>query len=141
MSEENEAIISKIRDYFADCPYLDEFAELNVNYLADKTKAYSITENAGYDPVIQRFMCGAEMQVLFMLDIRLIWNEDIQNNVENSKLFENIRKWLKDNKEKRIFPGILGCYDIGATTSGYIFATNANEAIYRIQCYANYSEF
>lgn len=138
---EEEAKIAKVRDYFLECPYLKKFKEANVNYLADRTKAYSITENVGYDPVLNKFQFGAEMQFLFMLDIRLIWNEDTQNNIENSKLFENIRKWLKDNKERRIFPEIQGCYDIGATTSGYIFATNANEAIYRIQCYANYSDF
>ena len=47
-------------------------------------------------------------------------------------------KKKKTNNKNKIFPEIPGAYEIGATTNGYIFATNANEAIYRIQCYLNY---
>ncbi len=136
--EETEVIIDKVREYMAKCPYLDEYVELNVEYLVDKVKAYSINENAGYNPVMNRFMYGSENQFLFTFDSKLYWNEDIQNNIDNSKTFENIRNWLETNNKNKIFPDIKGIYEIGATTNGYIFATNANEAIYRIQCYLNY---
>lgn len=135
---EEKAMIDKVREYFVKCPYLDEYAELNIEYLVDKVKAYSINENAGYDPVINQFLIGSERQFLFTFDSKLHWNEDIQNNIDNSKTFENIRKWLENNKKNKIFPDILGIYDIGASTNGYIFATNANEAIYRIQCFLKY---
>ncbi len=138
---EEKAKIDKIRDYIAKCPYLKEFAELNVEYLQDKVETYSINENAGYNPVLNKFRVGAEMQFLFTFDSKLYWNEDIQNNIDNSKFFENFRRWLEENNEKHIYPNIDGVYEIGATTNGYIFATNANEAIYRIQCYLNYSKF
>lgn len=136
MSE--KAIIDEVREYIAKCPYLKEFAELNVEYLLDKVNTYSINENAGYDPVLNKFFIGSERQFLFTFDSKLHWNEDIQNNIDNSKFFENFRKWLETNNNKKIFPNIDGIYEIGATTNGYIFATNANEAIYRIQCYLNY---
>lgn len=143
MSEqiEEKAMLDKVRDYFIDCPYLDEYAELNIEYLADKTKSYSLNENAGYDPVIpdtKDITGNCEMQFLFTFDSKLKWNEDIQNNIDNSKFFEKIRKWLETNNNKKIYPNIEGIYEIGATTNGYIFATNANEAIYRIQCYLKY---
>lgn len=141
MSEQikEKAMIDKIREYMAKCPYLDEYAELNVDYLVDKVKAYSINENAGYDPVISKDILGnQERQLLFTFDSKLHWNEDIQNNIDNSKSFENIRNWLEINNKNKIFPDIAGTYEIGATTNGYIFATNANEAIYRIQCYLKY---
>lgn len=136
MSE--KAIIDEVREYIAKCPYLKEFAELNVEYLLDKVNTYSINENAGYDPVLNKFFIGSERQFLFTFDSKLHWNEDIQNNIDNSKFFENFRKWLETNNNKKIFPNIDGIYEIGATTNGYILATNANEAIYRIQCYLNY---
>jgi len=137
MSEE-KAIIDKVRDYMNQCPYLDEYVELNVEYLVDKVKAYSINENAGYNPILNQFLSGSERQFLFTFDSKLHWNEDIQNNIDNSKTFENIRNWLETNNKNKIFPEVPGAYAIGATTNGYIFATNANEAIYRIQCYLNY---
>ena len=136
MSE--KAIIDEVREYIAKCPYLKEFAELNVEYLLDKVNTYSINENAGYDPVLNKFFIGSERQFLFTFDSKLHWNEDIQNNIDNSKFFENFRKLLETNNNKKIFPNIDGIYEIGATTNGYILATNANEAIYRIQCYLNY---
>ena len=135
---EEKAMIEKVRDYMAECPYLDKYAELNIEYLVDKVKAYSVNENAGYEPILNKFLRGSERQFLFTFDSKLHWNEDIQNNIDNSKTFENIRDWLENNKKKRKFPDIPGTYDIGATTNGYIFATNANEAIYRIQCFLNY---
>lgn len=133
------AMIEKVREYIATCPYLKEYAELNVDYLTDKVVTYSVNESAGYDPVISEDIIGnQEKQFLFTFDSKLIWNEDIQNNIDNSKFYENFREWLENNNRNEIYPDIKGVYEIGATTSGYIFATNANEAIYRIQCYLKY---
>lgn len=134
----NKAIIDIVRDYISKCPCLKEYAELNVEYLADKIETYSVNENAGYDPVIQKYIIGADYQFLFTFDSKLYWNEDIQNNIDNSKFFENFKNWLETNNNNKIYPEIEGIYEIGATTNGYIFATNASEAIYRIQCYLKY---
>lgn len=134
-----KAIIDEIREYMAKCPYLKEYAELNIEYLADKVNTYSINENAGYNPIISEDIIGnQDRQFLFTFDSKLIWNQDIQNNIDNSKSYENIRNWLETNNKSAIFPNIKGIYEIGTTTNGYIFATNADEAIYRIQCYLKY---
>ena len=135
---EEKAMIDELREYMAKCPYLKEYAELNVEYLVDKVNVGSINENAGYNPILNQFLIGSERQFLFTFDSKLHWNEDIQNNIDNSKTFENVRNWLETNNKNKIYPNIKGIYEIGATTNGYIFATNANEAIYRIQCYLNY---
>ncbi len=136
---EEIAMIDKVREYIAKCPYLKEYAELNIEYLQDKVNTYSVNENAGYDPIISKDILGnQEKQFLFTFDSKLIWNEDIQNNIDNSKFFENFRNWLETNNKEYIFPKIEGVYEIGATTNGYILATNTNEAIYRIQCYLKY---
>lgn len=131
-------MIDKVREYIAQCPYLQDYSELNVEYLLDKIDTYSINENAGYNPILNQFICGSERQFLFTFDSKLHWNEDIQNNIDNSKFYENFRNWLETNNKNKIFPNIPGIYSIGATTNGYIFATNSNEAIYRIQCFLNY---
>ena len=132
-------MIDKVREYIAKCPYLDKYAELNVEYLVDKVKSYSINESAGYNPVTSQDIVGnQERQFLFTFDSKLHWNEDIQNSIDNSKFFENFRNWLEENNKNDIFPKIKGIYKIEALTNGYIFATNANEAIYRIQCKLEY---
>ena len=132
-------MIEEVRDYIAKCPYLKEYAELNIEYLVDKVNAYSINESVGYNPVISEDIIGnQERQFLFTFDSKLRWNEDIQNNIDNSKFFEDFRDWLETNNKNEVFPEIKGIYKIEALTNGYIFMTNANEAIYRIQCRIEY---
>ena len=134
-------MIEKVRAYIATCPYLEEFTAVNVNYLVDKVKAYSVNEGVGYNPVLKKDIIGnEECQFQFMLDAKLYWNEEIANNIDNSVFFEKFSNWLRENNKKKIFPQIEGIEieTIGATTNGYIFATNADQAIYRISCIMKY---
>ena len=130
-------MIEKIREYIATCPYLDEFIAVNVNYLADKNKAYSVNEGAGYDPVISESITGEkEMQFQFSFDARFKWNDELATNIGNSKFFENFSNWLETKDLNGEYPNIIGItpVSISAITNGFIFATNADEAIYRISC-------
>lgn len=137
-------MIDSVRKYIAKCPYLDEFTKVNVNYLVDKVNAYSVNESAGYNPVVHGKVLGnKEMQFLFSFDAKLYWNEEIKNNVDNSTFFENFRNWLEENNDKHIYPKVesgIEVTSISATTNGYIFATNADEAIYRISCKLEYEK-
>lgn len=135
-------MIEKIRNYIATCPFLDEFTALNVNYLVDKVKAYSVNESAGYNPVISTYLNGdKEMRFLFSFDAKLYWNDEIKNNIDNSLFFEKFRNWLEENDDNNIYPSVdknIQPLSISATTNGYIFATNSTEAIYRISCEFTY---
>lgn len=134
-------MIEQIRTYIATCPHLNEFAELNVDYLVDKVSAYSVNEGVSYNPIVSKDILGnEECQFQFTFDARLYWNEEVANNVDNSKFFENFREWLRNNDKNKIFPKIDGVEieSISAITNGYLFATNADEAIYRISCVMNY---
>lgn len=134
-------MIEKIRDYIATCPLLDEYAELNINYLVDKKVAYSVNEEAGYNPIVEESITGQKtMQCNFNLDSRLVWNEDLTNNIANSKFFENFSNWLEEKNNENIFPEVEGIepISISAITNGFIFATDSNEAIYRISCTFTY---
>ncbi len=134
-----DTIIDKVREYISECPYLKEFADLNIECLVNKVETYSINEIPAYNPVLRKDIVGnQDKQFLFTFDSKLHWNEDIQNNIDNSKFCENFRNWLEENNKNKIFPKIKGIYEIGTNTNGYIFATSSNEAIYRIQCYLKY---
>lgn len=136
-------MIEKIRDYIAECPYLDEFTKVNVNYLVDKVNAYSVNEDSGYNPVLEpRIYGNDEMQFLFSFDAKFYWNEETENNIDNSKFFEKFRDWLEDNNSKGKYPEIEGIepLTIGAITNGFIYATNSDEAIYRISCSFTYEK-
>ena len=130
-------MIDSVRNYIADCPYLDEFTAVNVNYLVNKITAYSVNEGASYNPVIEEDILGNEYsQFQFTFDAKFNWNEEVQNNVDNSVFFENFSNWLKDNNKNKIFPSLemenITITSIEANSNGYIFDTNSDEAIYRI---------
>ena len=135
-------MIENIRKYISECPYLDEFIAINVNYLVDKVKAYSVNESASYNPLINEDNCGnKEMQFLFSFDAKMHWNEEVKNNIDNSLFFEKFRNWLEQNDEKDIYPELdnnILPISISAITNGYIYATNSDEAIYRISCKFTY---
>lgn len=135
-------MIDSIREYIAKCPYLKEYVEINVDYLKDKVVAYSVNPSVGFDPVVSEDIIGnQEKQFLFTFDSKLYWNSEVQNNIDNSKFYEDFSNWLEENNKKGIFPALNeGEYPakIQALTNGYIFATNSDEAIYRIQCKFEY---
>ena len=135
-------MINSIREYIAKCPYLKEYVEINVDYLKDKVVAYSVNPSVGFDPVVNEDIVGnQEKQFLFTFDSKLYWNSEVQNNIDNSKFYEDFSNWLEENNKKGIFPALNeGEYPtrIKALTNGYIFATNSDEAIYRIQCKFEY---
>lgn len=134
-------MIERIRDYIANCPYLDEFAAINIDYLVDKVKTYSINESSGYNPVVSEDVTGnKEMQFIFNFDAKFHWNSEKQNNIDNSIFFENFRNWLEENNNNGVYPDIENIYplSISAITNAFIFATNSDEAIYRISCKFTY---
>ena len=139
-------MIDSVRDYIANCPYLDDFTEVNVNYLVNKVKAYSVNEGASYNPIITTDILGnEESQFQFTFDAKFHWNDEIANNVDNSNFFENFSNWLRENNNNKIFPTIgsddISITSISANSNGYIFDTSSDEAIYRISCVMNYTSW
>ena len=94
-------MIEAIKDFITTCPYLDEYTNVNVNYLVDKVKGYSINESAGYEPIVSESITGEkEYQLQFTFDSKLYWNDEAQNNIDNSKFYENFRDWLQTKNDK-----------------------------------------
>ena len=137
-------MIDSIREYIAKCPYLDEYVEVNVDYLKDKVVAYSVNPSVGFNPIISEDILGNQhKQFLFTFDSKLYWNSEVQNNIDNSKFYEDFSNWLDNNNKNGIFPTLKERETptkIEALTNGYIFQTNSDEEIYRIQCTLEYDK-
>lgn len=137
-------MIDSIREYIAKCPYLEEYVEVNVDYLKDKVVAYSVNPSVGFNPVVNEDIVeNQEKQFLFTFDSKLYWNSEVQNNIDNSKFYEDFSNWLENNNKNGIFPTLEKGENptrIRALTNGYIHQTNSDEAIYRIQCKLEYTK-
>lgn len=127
-------ITEKVRDYIAECPYLDEFTALNVDYLIDKVKAYTITEQASYNPIVSEWITGHQECVYrFNLDCRFYWTDEVENNINNSNFFENFSEWIKNKDKLKEYPQIdYRVTKMEVLTNGYLFDSDSNQAIYRI---------
>lgn len=134
-------MIEEIREYIAECPYLDQFTAVNVDYLVDKVKAYSVTEEASYNPVIMTDIVGNKScEFRFNFDAKFHWNEEIENNISNIEFFDNFKEWLNEKNKNKEYPDIAGITieKIEATTNGYLYVSGTDEAIYRISCIMKY---
>ena len=137
-------MIEDIRTYIATCNLLDQYTAVNVDYLVDKVKAYSISESPAYNQIISEDINETQhKQCLFTFDSKFYWNEEVANNISNLNFYDNFSDWLEDNSNNGIFPTLnsgLTPTKIQALTNGYIFQTKNDEAIYRIQCVLFYDK-
>lgn len=125
-------ITEKVRDYISGCPYIQDL--LNVDYLVDKVKAYTINEQASYNPVVNKWITGHQECVYrFNLDCKFHWTDELENNIENSNFFEHFSNWIRDKDLKKEYPQIeYKVTKLEVLTNGYIFDTDSGQAIYRI---------
>lgn len=134
-----KAIIESIKDYFMKCPFLDDFKKINVDFLPEDPKTYSI-EQVPATVIIQKYLDGTtDRQLVFVFASRMHYSDELANNISNSGFFENVQNWLEENSENDILPeldGDLIPQKIEAQSSGYLFdiSGDLSNARYQIQC-------
>ena len=132
-------IIESIREYLLTCPYLEELASINVDFLPDDPTTYSI-EQTPTEPIVKRYLDGAtDRQFTFVFACRMYYSDEMMNNISNSGFFEKFQNWLYDNSENDILPQLddgMTAERIEAISSGYLFdiSGNLSNARYQIQC-------
>lgn len=133
------AIIENIRDYIMKCPFLDELASVNVDFLPDDATTYSI-EQTPSEPIIKRYLDGTtDRQLTSVFACRLFYSDERINNINNSGFFEKFQEWLFDNSDNGILPEMedgLIPEKIEAISSGYLYdiSGDLSNARYQIQC-------
>ncbi|HUM44086.1 MAG TPA: hypothetical protein PKI14_14180 [Fervidobacterium sp.] len=136
-------IIEKIREYFLNCPILDEYARLNIDFLGVEPTQYTI-EGQPVDPVIQKYVDGGALkQYVFVFGSREYYGADVLQNIENSGFFERFAEWVEEQSEKENLPELEGnkqAISMEVLTSGYLFSASEDNARYQIQMRLIYYE-
>jgi len=136
-------IIEKIREYFLNCPILDEYAKLNIDFLGVEPTQYTI-EGQPVNPVIQKYVDGGALkQYVFVFGSREYYGADVLQNIENSGFFERFAEWVEEQSKKGNLPELDGnkkAISMEVLTSGYLFSANEDNARYQIQCRLIYYE-
>lgn len=128
-------IIKGLRDYFKKCPLLKN-GTINVDCLVEKPIRYCI-ETVPAEPVILRYTDGDSLnQYVFLLASREYYGQEVQQNIENSELYEKLSDWIDEQNKADNMPDIGDGRQpqrIETLTSGYLIDAQPNTARYQIQ--------
>lgn len=139
------SLIESIKNFIADCPYLEDMKSLNVDFLNDENNSISVEETPT-DTVIEEYIDGSsERQFTFVIAARLHYSEEVRNNIDNSGLFENVQNWLEECTNSDTLPTLdegLIPLKIEALSNGYLFGLGGDlaSARYQIQCRLIYNK-
>lgn len=136
-------IIESIRDFIAQCPFLDEYASLLVDRLEDDVSAYSI-EPVPCKPIVKTYLDGTTLRRYeFHLASREAYTQEVLDQINNSAFYERFAQWLELCSRRNILPALNGerlSTKIEALTPGYIATADETKARYVIQCALTYMQ-
>lgn len=139
------SIIEAVRSYLLTCPYLENLARINVDFLPEDTSTYSI-ESVPASTVISTNIDGSTTrQFLFVFASRMLYTDELRNNIENSGFYEKFEGWLEEQTKNGVFPALasgLTPVKIEAMSSGYLFDISGDLTVarYQIQCRLTYEK-
>ena len=130
------SVFSRIRDWIAkECPCLDDFRALFVDFLPEGADAYSL-EVTPSEPIVKRFINGDTLRrKQFSFCSRVCYNG--MDNLDTSDFFEEFQEWLEICTANGDLPKLKEGQEaksLKALTDGYLYDNNGLKAQYRIQC-------
>ena len=138
-----KSIIESIREYFLDCPYLEDDVRLSVDFLGDQPLEYGIYTEP-ISPTIKKYVDGDELkQFGFIFTTRNHMSGDLVTQLENSAFFDNLIEWIQEMNNKKEFPELEGDKyptKLEIITNGYLSSADVGSSQYQIQMRLVYME-
>lgn len=138
-----KSIIESIREYFLECPYLEDDVRLNIDFLGDKALEYGIYTEP-INPLIKRYVDGDELkQFAFIFTTKSVMSGDLITQLENSAFFDNLIEWIEAQNYKKIYPKLDGeryPTKLEIVTNGYLSSADVGTGQYQIQMRLVYME-
>lgn len=138
-----KSIIESVREYFLDCPYLEDDVRLNIDFLGDKPLEYGIYSEP-INPTIKRYVDGDELkQFAFIFTTRNHMSGDLVTQLENSAFFDDLIEWIQEQNYKKVFPKLEGDRHptkLEIVTNGYLSSADTGSSQYQIQMRLVYME-
>lgn len=134
-----KSIIECLKEWLNQCPLMEQYRELNVDYIDDDADTFSIEEQPA-EPVMERYLDGSSScQFVFILASRFHYSDEAINNIENSGFYEALHDWLEEQSWNDNLPKLgdgKTATAIETMKSGYLYgiASDLYTARYQIQC-------
>lgn len=136
-------MISAIREYVGKCPFLDDLARLDVDFLDNEAVNYSIETLPG-DIVVKQYADGGRLcQYGFAVCSRSFFGADVSTNVDNLDFFMRFRDWVERMNNAKEFPVLTNgrvAQGVEVLTQGYLLLADMESAKYQVQCKLYYYE-
>lgn len=136
-------IIDSIRDYMLNCPVLDAYAKLNVDFLGTQPTEYTI-DSQPTTSIVKQYVDGSAIkQFVFVFGSREYYGPDVLQNIENSGFYEELSEWFDEQSKTGNLPTLKNgkkAIKIEALTTGYLFDATEDNARYQIQARLIYYE-
>lgn len=136
-------IIDSIRDYMLNCPVLDAYAKLNVDFLGTQPTEYTI-DSQPTTSIVKQYVDGSAIkQFVFAFGSREYYGPDVLQNIENSGFYEELSEWFDEQSKIGNLPTLKDgkkAIKIEALTTGYLFDATEDNARYQIQARLIYYE-
>lgn len=133
-------IIEAIRQYFNECPLLDENARINIDYIGLEAIEYAIYSEP-IEPIYKKYVDGGSIkQFGFTFTTVNYYSPELAIQIENSGFYDEFNKWIEDNNKKDILPKVNGAIEIEILTNGFLLDVDTDKAKYQIQMKLIYME-
>jgi len=135
-------IIEAVRTFLKSWGPLSE-ERINVDFLPEDPVTFSV-DVTPVTPVIRRYITGLTLrQFSFVLATRAYYGAELRQQLDNLGLFEEFAEWVEAQNRAGNFPDLgegRRVTKLEVTTSGYVFAEDAEYARYQIQCRLLYEQ-
>lgn len=133
-------VIECVRDWLKEYPGLS--GRLDVDFLGEDADTYSV-DTIPSEEVIKRYMGGGCVkQFQFAVSSRRFYDQNIAQNVENLKFFEDLTAWVEERAKTRNLPKMDGgrtAQKIVVTSTAYPFVVSEDgKARYQMQMRLEY---
>lgn len=133
-------VIECVRDWLKEYPGLS--GRLDVDFLGEDADTYSV-DTIPSEEVIKRYVGGGCVkQFQFAVSSRRFYDQNIAQNVENLKFFEDLTAWVEERAKSRDLPKMDGgrtAQKIVVTSTAYPFVvTEDGKARYQMQMRLEY---
>ena len=135
------SIAKILRNYFAECPLLQE-GKLNFDYLGVEPVEYTI-ETTPTEPILKKYVDGSTIrQYPFVFASRESFGADVWENIDTADFYEKLSAWVENQSNLRNLPNFNEEYrysiSLEVTSSGYVFQEDTDNARYQIQLVLKY---
>jgi phosphoribosylaminoimidazole-succinocarboxamide synthase len=131
-------MITQIREYIASLSIINQFAQINVDFLGEKPTEYVI-EPIPISQVLRNYTDGSTLnQYVFQFGSLEYYGSDVIENMQNSTFYETLTNCIQNNNRLGILPSIEGIQSIEVLNIGTIQNTTTDSAKYAIQMRITY---